>query len=568
MSLLEDALGQKLDGYHDCNQEFGVEGSAACGPGCPLEFDGTYCPVHKRAVSQFGDDSSGSGSGGGSGGGLSQAAADAGMPPAAGEAITAVQSMVPANDQKYVDQGASIANAAEGASQGNYAGMIAAAGGLVNDLPPSTIRTVVSDILVIAEYTAMGAAIGSAMAPYGTAIGAVIGSIIGIFEDIFGNPPVIQNDFRGTSQQMVFPAASKKGAPYSFVPGSDNRNPRDQPDSIFYTLDGVAPNPTLGPITNMAIAEDFGFSVSYVRPPRTNAHSQNMGWLLAQVYTGTDDVSRMNALAPSPPAQRDPGGLAARQKQLAMAQQMLETALGGPAPAKAALLRLQGWYGSIRGWGTALPSVLQATQNITFPNNQPGKMKFFRDHPLDYLYYPQYASWNGSVYSYSDPVNASDVYLTVDPLLMALAELAVLDASDLIALHYVMGLVWLWNRGLKQDHITNPKIDMSPHRNFLRVIGLISERVRNTMKAIRATPQGAAFHAKKAAALANHGLRNGTVQKMAQDNAVKNPLPHTSSTSGLTVGGSVPTSPIVVAGGLALGSGALYGLYQLFRERE
>jgi hypothetical protein len=425
---------------------------------------------------------------------IDSAASSAGLPAGAGEAVSLIESMVPANDQKYVAQGQALFTAADKASQGDYSGLAAAAEGIVNDFPPGVVRAAVDDVLNVASDASKGAAMGAILGPYGTVVGAVIGAIVGIVEDIFGStPPTPQGEFRGSAQQAVFPAVPK-GTGFSVVPGADNRNPRDEPDSIFYTTDGVPLTPG-GPLnTDGNIGEDFTFAVTWVHPPKSTAASQMNAWLLAQVYFGTDDVSLAHAMRVG-----SASDLAARRQRVELARQMLGTSLGGDTLVTAALKRFEGWYGGRRGWPTQLAADVQKAGNITFPGNQPAKMAFFQKYIVDYLYYPQYASWNGSTYSFSDPKNATDVYLTVDPTALMVAEGAVLGMSNLGMMHMILGKMWLWNRFMKQDAITNPLIDTSHHRNFLRILGLISEKVRNDLRLQKATRAGKIAHQKRMA---------------------------------------------------------------------
>lgn len=398
------------------------------------------------------------------------------LPPQLQEAETAIVAMVPATAQKYVAQGEALVNAADEASKGDYSGLIAAAEGIVNDFPPGDVRQAVDDVLNIAGSAAKGEEIGQMLGPYGAIVGTIVGAIVGFVEDIFSSPPpVIQNDFRNTGDTMIFPGVAK-GTMYSLVPGAANRNPRDQNDSIFYTLDGVPLTTVSGNVTNQNIAEDFGFGVSYLSPPKSTPSSKYMAWLLAQVYIGTDSVTLANALAPAN-KNKDPNGLPARSEDVKSARLILGTLLGGPTYVEVMVKRVEQLYGARAGWDTTLPSSLPQPVTKAIPTKA-----FYQAHMLDWLYYPVYVCWNGSVYNFCQPSAASDVFLCVDPSLLQICECAILRHNDVVVLHMVMAKIWLRKRGLLQDAVKMPGLDVLPHPNFSRIVGLISERLRNTLR--------------------------------------------------------------------------------------
>jgi hypothetical protein len=432
-----------------------------------------------------------------------------GIPPEMQEAETAIVAMIPGKAQKYTQQGVSLVNGAEEASEGNYGGMISAAQGIIDDLPDTAIRQGVDDVLHVAETAALGATIGGTLGPYGAAAGAIIGAIVGIVQDIIGlGPPVTQGDMRPSSARMVFPSVPK-GTAYSVVPGAANRNPRDQSDSIFYTLDGV-PLSAGGPnITNQAIAEDFTVGITWIHPPKSTAATKNQAWLLAQVYLGTDDVTLAHALNPNGP---NKGKLQPLAQNVQEAVQSLTTSLGGPTLLQFMIKRVEQWYGSRKGWSTILPSSLTLPMTKTDDKNpknaaapfQPARMAFFQTHSLDSLYYPQYASWDGANYNPTDIPNATDIFLCADPTFLLECECAILKYNDLAMLHMLMGKAWLWNRGLEQDKVKTPGMDMSKHRNLMRCIGLLHERVKNTVR----------MHKRiKNKAIASFSYENGQTQK-------------------------------------------------------
>lgn len=402
-----------------------------------------------------------------------------------------------------IAQGKQLYDAASDASQGDYSGLAVAAQGLVAKLPlPDVAKYAANAYLDVEEVglaaasgSAVGAGIGTAIFPgVGTVIGTYVGAAIGgisalveeieqqgliatagglvksvlalpgqIFHDIFGGGHAVQQDFRSLAEKAVFPAVPK-GAAFSVVPGSDNRTPRVESDSVFFTLDGVQALPNGKPVSNQNIAEDFGFGITWVRPPKSSSWSQECAWLLVQLYLQTSPVSRGHT---SP----ENGTPALVLDALAKLGVKKERALQW-------LARLRDIYGN--AWSVTSP--MAAVNALPRSDSQTVKYNLFEKNLLDWIYYPQYATWDGSVYSYSEAAVASDVYLTADPTIFGVGECIVLDYSDLVILHYILGLTYLWNKAMAKMAQTNPKTVERPHPNFLRLLGRLRVRVEAALQ--------------------------------------------------------------------------------------
>jgi hypothetical protein len=396
--------------------------------------------------------------------------------------------------QKYIQQGQQLFNGAQQASHGDYSGLVSAIGGIINDLPPSQFRAVVNDTIGIIGAAAKGEEIGSQFGAYGAIAGAAIGAVVEVIQDILSSPPPPpQGDtYRSSADQIIFPA-TPNAAPYSVIPGQSNVTPRGDADSIFYQLS-----------TDKDWALQFAFGITWIRPLGATGGNQDAAWALAQWYVALDAVSQAHALNPANKPSQD---LIVRAKQ---AELKAGQACGGPGPAKEALKLLESWYGKLGSWKTVIPfgqnwqaSASQALKDaygsLTSAWGGGGHndgvtagapaivMNEFLAKPLDYLYYPIPVKWNGSDLV---AVPAGDVptaiMMSADLWLCALAELAVGKAHDLVALHLMTGGAWLYASSQKIDLVANPQANQKPHENTMRIIGIISAKIKADPKRIAA----------------------------------------------------------------------------------
>ena len=357
-----------------------------------------------------------------------------------------------------IDDGTSLVNSAEGASGGNYSGMITAASGLVNDLPSGDIRNAVSDVVGIAEDGLKGAAIGGMFGPWGAAIGAAIGAVIGVIEDLFSSaPPVPQGDtYRPSADRAIFPGTTR-GAPFSVLPGLSNGTPRAYPDNIFYELDS----------DKESVYNNFDYGVTWSRPVGATDKSQADAWALARWFTANSGPSLLK---------RSPANIAARN----LARFDAETALGGPGPAAKMMARLESLYGRADSFGRIVP------WHIGDRMGDPRRAALVFDAEiLDYLYYPILVVWDGGTYRQinkgGSTRNFTDVILSADTFLLAVAENVTVGNPDLVILHTLLGYAWVMNRYRERDLMVNPQIGLmerAPNSNLMRLIGIISGKIK------------------------------------------------------------------------------------------
>ena len=422
----------------------------------------------------------------------SSAVADPGSLASSVQGITSqIGAQLGGSAQQAIAQGQALFNGAQAASHGDYSGLVSAVGGIINDLPPSEFRTVVADTIGIVGAAAKGEEIGAQYGgAYGAIAGAAIGAVIQVVEDILSSPPPPpQGDiYRSGADQICFPP-TPNGAPYSVIPGQSNVTPRGNADSIFWQLS-----------TDKDWALQFAFGVTWVRPLGPTGGSQQAAWSLAQWYAATDSVTLANALNPA--NKPDPNLVIAAKKTALQAG----LSLGGPDPAAAAMALLESWYGRRSSFQTLVPfspkspgsSAVQSAygslkgawggggHNDGVTQGAPGIVAAeFNSKPLDYLYYPILAKWNGSDLASLTPGDQpTAVMMSADTLLLGLSELASQNTHDLVALHYVLGLAWLWKSSRKIDLLSNPNADQNPHPNFMRVAGIIAAKIKADPKRI------------------------------------------------------------------------------------
>lgn len=413
--------------------------------------------------------------------------------------VSQIAPTVDAEANGLIAQGQHLYDTASAASGGDYAGLMGAVGALVNDLPAGAVASAAHDIMNVVGSAAQGAALGATFGPYGAAIGAAVGAVVGMIEDAFSSPPPPppQGECRSTADQLCFPAVAK-GTALSVVPGMACDNPRRAPGSLWYQVDG----------DGTTQSTNYAFAVSWMRPPNATPTTQAAAWYLAQWF-----VASLSA---------NSGALCTTG---AVARSNAGTAMGGDDVAARAFDRLAGWYGrrfskcppwspedlqgAVRGAGgwqgafgafakvqtrmlVSLKGVLlafggwEAVHRVS-PTPTVADIAAvttrFTAYPLDFLYYPIPVSFNDTPDMGPVPVGGipEGVLMCADTLLLGLAELAVQQAHDVVALHYVMGLAWLWKRTKATAALTDPTVTQAHHPNFVRVIGVISRKIRVEM---------------------------------------------------------------------------------------
>jgi hypothetical protein len=485
-----------------------------------------------------------------------------------------VEKAVGSNPVGDITQGTKLFNQGEDMSGGNYAGLLSAVGSLVSDLPPGPASEVLAAIVTIGEDAAMGAAIGSAIAPYGTVIGAVVGTLIGGVQSILDIPPIPpQADFRPSWMQMIFPGTAN-GANYSVIPGIANHHPRTDKDSIFYQLP-----------SGSDWAQSFNFGIGWTRPPKASSVSQAAGWALAQWYVGVDSVTL--AHAQNPKSALDKAGIPARAKLIQQSKYNCATQMQSTVAAERAYKKLCSWYGEPGLFPTMLPDLDNSkiplppklgaawkslkgayggggSNNGVTPGAPAVVMDFFQKCPADRLYYPVYTHWDGNMDAYSNAKNATAVYSLADTVLLSLAEAAALDLNDALALHMMLGMAHIWYRTQRSQMIVDPTIVPTHHPNLMRVIGIISRRVKTVIKSRKGKPGGmnvgASGSGASAGSAASNSVGGGSAGGAGTKSSAGSASGGKSSNSGskaVALGGN---TGILMVGGLGLAGLTAYAL--------
>ena len=422
-----------------------------------------------------------------------------------------------------IEQGDSLFNKAYGASGDSLAKTAALATGLIADLPDGEFKSLVSDVMNAAgdasEGASIGAAIGSVIPGVGTVIGQAIGGIIGFIGGLFGasGPPAPpEGDMRPLAEQYIFQA----------VPNTPPANSADLPGLLavpygqpylFVESRANSPGyqtPYIGtdPITGTQIPTRATFAVGWVSPQKSlpasipittasGATASAAAWWLAQTFLAEGKVAaaaRKNHLAQS--VQWDT--LARLYRQHAI------TAMGGEGNLKKALA----WLGKVYGTNFSsaytpqdLGGLVDSTGLVQSAFWQRGGYEQWeriadevnRRLPLDYTTY-----WSRSLMNLPGANGGESVFPVTrdhfgntfglqfiacpDTILVGLAELAALIAlgiipekgSELVALHYIMSLAWLWRRGQETDPATQPPV-LYNHPNLSRLIGRLSVIVKH-----------------------------------------------------------------------------------------
>jgi len=427
--------------------------------------------------------------------------------PAISTALSALQSVGPLSNSissasQAVSQGQNIFNAASDAAGGEYSGMAAAAQGLVGDLPPGQITSLLEDVVGVAAGAASGFAMGETIGniinipPFtqviggeagliiGTGVAIVeeawplfkqdgynpfkfIGSLLGMVADIFSTPKTPQQDYRYLRDKICFPACNPN-SPDGVVAGrqafgaSPAGNPRLAANSTGYQMPS---GPTSGP------SGPFAFMITWPKlKKKSTAKSRGAAMVLANFYT-------------IPFSQKL--GHATNQ---AITWSQVTQALGGEVPARAALARLTNWFGPVSHFSASIPFPTGNPPGVPSSfQNTPASVDFViqenEARPLDYLYYPVPTNWTGKTMQPCAHVSETDVMMSADTWLLMLAEMAVLKMSSLAAFHQTLQYAHFWHQANLIDAKKDTGLSIKHHPNLMRILGYTSAQVRKELAA-------------------------------------------------------------------------------------
>jgi hypothetical protein len=366
--------------------------------------------------------------------------------------------------------------------------------------------------------TAIGAALGSAIGPEGTAAGAVIGAMVSLFSSIFGGGEVQKTypDERTQAEQFCFPA---------FDPSNPYAQPYCWPEVRLKTNGYMTPSDSSPFWSGTPFPIPASFTVGWHSPSESwsTAGTQEAAWIVAQAFLSQDDVSTLYAQGGFSPG----NNLTIANEMSQIAEQAREyksiPGFENDTQLKDALDRLGSWYGTrfVNGQYPIYSSGQKyntSTGDVVYPNpssnnsddavaasaKQFAKMAKVVNaaNAQDWIYYysPAWATHQESgtnelcpaiLVSADLAIGAQVAWLACpDTCLVGLAEIAVAvelrliepEDADTYALHYMMGLAWLWRSARKNDALRTIGAEYYPgedidHPNFLRVIGIISRKI-------------------------------------------------------------------------------------------
>ena len=441
---------------------------------------------------------------------------------------------------------------------GGLAGTAAVAAGIVAGLPPGQLSSALNQVEGLASSTEAGAAVGSIIPGFGTVVGGAIGAVIGAIEVIGSSPPQQPvGEFRTHAERYVFPALpltpTVGESPSALVQTAYQPVLWNDYRTHAVAWQGVATDEGLGdpaPSQTRPITTTFG--VGWVSPPGSTPASTQQAYFLATAWMSSDSVSRHFAY---------PKDTSGELKQLAAgAANQAVTALGSQQLYNAAMTLFRSWY--VQTWSLkydasdlVIPFVPTSIANEMFggaPSSTvvANYLKVWKSHQRelkknyawDYTtYFPRYicnrsldspqmfpmsadaieggsfkcAHWRDS--------NCVDDWISLvqlpDTVALGLAELACLSVTggsphagaDVVALHYLLGLAWLWRRGMITD-AANPWFGIEPktdpvysdwtHPNVARCIGLVQAKIRHRHKGLSSATATTKARASLASALA------------------------------------------------------------------
>lgn len=421
------------------------------------------------------------------------------------------------NPTDAVANGSEIFDRAFKQAGGSIAGTATVIAGIAAGLPSGQLQQAVNKVSGALSSTEEGAAIGSVIPGYGTAIGAAAGALIGIFNDVLsGNTEPLQTDFRTQAEKYCWP-----WLPQNPVLGSSDSllaqtavNAGTWCDirthAPVYQL--PAPIGVVDPVSGQDCPVDYTGGVGWVSPPGSTAASTEAAWALGNAWAARS-WSRMG------PAWKRPYD---------EAWQKATTLIGSDRAATRAMGLLQHWYGVPTGknakkdFGAFFFRIDKVNISPLGPINKDGQWdvptisaaSFYRWWPkelaklnetcaLDYLYYfapsvymrnldgwlvRQLLDYESDQRTRTQGDTPCSFVGCPDTTLLGLAELACLtemgvspaNGADAIALHYVLGLAWLWRRGQIEDQTTvqgspiEGALPIANHPNFSRLISRLS----------------------------------------------------------------------------------------------
>lgn len=440
--------------------------------------------------------------------------------------------------QNYINQGQALFSKSNTLANGDFSGMLGAASGIVQDLPQGDVQSAVSKVLGAASAMAAGAAAGAVIGPEGAAVGAVIGALISAIENIGASPPPpspIGDVFRGTADRVLFPSADPTQDPNTVYPGMINTIPRLDVyhlawDSAVVQMIGSTP----------ASEPKYSFGISWIRPPQGTPATKLAAYYLAQAYAATNAVGKAlidGTLLPQDfiNAMRGMGATLKAQDLANRAAQAVQNALiamGGADKLEKAMAFVYRWYGDQNSFPTKyylgsnnrdwqLINTIQGMLEQSELN--PGAFGWDRifntlnssqaqmsaatvrmmaildkaEWMLDWLYYPMVIGWGqgGTAYApqpASDTIAQGAIAFNADTTLHQICEqsamkvMGIAPVNDYSVLHTMLGNAWLWMQWTKSDSITNrsmPGANLQPHKNTMRVIGVIQSRIAADRKA-------------------------------------------------------------------------------------
>jgi hypothetical protein len=539
------------------------------------------------------------------------------------------------NPQAAIAQGQAMITQAESVAQGNLAPMIGLVSGLVADLPTGQITEAVNDLMSIGSEAAAGAAIGSMIFPgLGTVVGAAMGAVMGTISSVISSPPAVpEGEFRSSAEKNCFPGAVLGGSDgYANLahpacwPDVRAHMPYYQewgdPNHDDETTGEGTPNLTnfgagwISPVGNTpAKAEGWAIAQAWM------AQNKVLSFFPLAV-TGDDSSSMLAKLQ----------NLAAEARQIAIqacegpanyqAAINLLTSWYGNSPSKMFALALDVGVNNAPqhfsdDHGNLGSAIFAAAQGLSGHSAflKPSQAYASWAHivagntALDYAYYisdqfvvvegapsgfgQSFASTKYSVEALNASLPPYALCAMPDTTLCGLAELAYLvvtgtpvqtspdntaalspippKGADVLALHYVTGLSWLWQSGIQDDQATQTSSNPNPyvadsgqlihnatptqmHPNFARLIAIISQKINPKLYAQQQVALANANAAKIQASLAT------VTQSLGLPSPPKvTPVAHVSTQVTKAVAANQLTSQASAASSLATEIGSVLG---------
>lgn len=408
---------------------------------------------------------------------------------------------------------------------GSLNGTVSAAASVIAGLPAGPAKQMLADVMTMASGAAVGAEMGSVIPGWGTAVGAAVGAVVGLIESVFtSSPQPPEGEFRSTAEQYVFPGVQVTPGQSDAVSQLEQTSaqPASWPDIRIHSPGYQVPFTGTDDATGQNEPVSFTFGTSWVSPPGSTPQSKLAAFFLAQMWLGQSTVSEYWALS-----SRDTSGtLSERLAAVQGAEEKAWTLLGSETVGKRAVSLVSRWYGT--SFSTAFSSSgcagVESDFGVTPPKDQntsrtnvTAYAKAYatmaqclnKASALDFAYYfSNNAAINVDENGFDHRV---ELVPTNEPLLVGtgfripalpdttlvgLCEIACLtvmglipsNAADHVALHYVLGLAWLWKRGQEQDtNVGGSPLPVANHPNFSRILGVITHATKSSTLKVTAT---------------------------------------------------------------------------------